>query len=112
MINYNELLPVLLVGLICGIVACIDRYKSHLQERTQGVESESEPKEAAVSGQILILDLIRNVIYSTIFACSVFWLSLFATENYLIRLGISIIISILGMDRALSMIEKFIHLKR
>lgn len=119
--NYNELLPVLLTGFICAVIVCIDRYKVHLQA-SQEFKETKKPNEqdeanqsehtAPPSVHFLILDVVKNTIYTSIFACFIFWLTLLITENYQIRLGIVGIISILGLDKALSIVEKFIQIKR
>lgn len=96
-INYNELLPVLLIGFICGVVSCIDTYKNHLKESEQDEEK---------SIHLLVVDLLKNTIYTTFLSCFIFWVTLLATDNYQIRLGIVGIISILGLDKALGVVER------
>lgn len=114
---YNELIPVLVTGVICGLIACLERYKEHLKH----VETEAEKAEEDSEGKkktqksykhVLITDFVRNTLYATALAFGVFWLAGLATDDYQIKLGITGIVSILGLDRAVAIVEKFISLKK
>lgn len=113
MINYNELLPVFLTGIICGIIACLERFKDHLKSKNPDAETESESNEVHEDFKVhlLITDFVKNTLYSTGIACFIFWLSALVTDNYQIRLGITGIVSILGLDKAIALVEKFASLK-
>lgn len=128
MINYNELLPVLLIGLVCAFITCMDslqktKNKELKDERNSTDNSdESGIYDATLSHaqnnalpdklEIPLLTFVRNLLYGTIFAVFLFWLTLALTDIYQLRLGIVGLVSIMGLDRALSLVERVLSMRK
>lgn len=128
MINYNELLPVLLIGLVCAFITCMDslqktKDKEIKDERNSTDNSdESGIYDATLSHaqnnalpdklEIPLLTFVRNLLYGTIFAVFLFWLTLALTDIYQLRLGIVGLVSIMGLDRALGLVERVLSMRK
>ena len=101
MINYNELLPVFLIGFACSIIANLDLFKRQFSDT-----------EGKANLRLFAVEFVRNFIFTTIFAVFLFYLCGSFTENYQLKLGIVGVISILGIEKALELVEKIMNLRR
>ena len=93
-LEYLELIPIMLVGLVSGFVGALD-----------GVNKDgTNAKEAIMQG-------VKKMLTSS-FICVVAFSILSATElPYLAKVGISAVIGFLGFDRAISLVRELIALK-
>ncbi|MDA3967368.1 phage holin family protein [Helicobacter sp. WB40] len=94
LVEYLELMPIMLVGLVSGFVGALDGVNK------EGVCNKEALKEGA-----------KKMLVST-FVCVVAFSILSATElPYLAKVGISAVIGFLGFDRAISLVKELIALK-
>lgn len=100
LINYNELMPVLVIGFVCSIIACIDLWKKHMQEDNKSVPAEGG--EQVENPEISIHDFIKSFLVTTMSAIGVFYACGLITENYLIKLGLTVISGIAGFDKVIT----------
>lgn len=101
MINYNELIPVIIIGLVCGLITAYDKLRK--------VGKVEESKEEKVDDDLIIVnfyDFIKATISSCFISIFIFWITSIGTDNYQLRLGITGLISIWGIDKAISILER------
>ena len=93
---YLELLPLLFIGIICGVYNCL-HYNEYSEENQQVLTP--------------FLLFIKYATSSCVVSSALFFILDLANISYEARVGIAALVSFLGIDKAIEMIEKILNLK-